>query len=252
MSATPEVSLSIVSHGQGALIVALLDDLARVRWNDGYLFEVIVTLNIPEDEDWLGGVLPFPLKIVRNPVAKGFGANHNAAFEVARGRYFAVVNPDIRLEDFHLSPLLAALQLPNAGVCGPLVTAPNGAIEDSARRFPTVSRLAWRKLARQRHPDYVPAKAPISVDWLAGMFLLFPSSVFRAIRGFDERYFMYMEDVEICRTLSCKGFDVLWVTATKVVHDASRASRRSMGHLRWHISSLLQYLFATPRGPTDV
>jgi len=241
------LSLSIVSHGQGILVSSLLDDLSQLHWNNGLSFEIIITLNIPEDEGWLGKPRPFPLRVLHNKAPRGFGANHNAAFRAASGEFFAVVNPDIRLAGFEIAELVAALEQPNAGVCGPLVKAPNGAIEDSARRFPTFGRLLLRKLLRQRDPDYRPGGETIPVDWLAGMFLLFPSAVYRKIGGFDERYFMYIEDVEISRHLRRYGLQTLWVRKTAVVHDASRASRRNLRHMRWHVTGFLRYFFGRPR-----
>lgn len=247
MSAGIELSLSIVSHGQGALIANLLEDLAQPHWAGGRSFEVILTLNIAEDEGWLRPDFPFPISVLRNAAPKGFGSNHNAAFAEARASLFAVVNPDIRFADFQIADLIDALATRDAGVAGPLVVASDGEVQDSARRFPTFGRLATRKLLRQRQPDYRPGRTIQSVDWLAGMFMLFPSGVYREIGGFDEGYFMYLEDVEVCRRLRSRGRQVLWVGSTAVIHDASRASRRSLRHLRWHISSLIRYFFARPK-----
>lgn len=247
MTTDPAISISVVSHGQGGLIASLLDDLAQPGWNGDWTFEVIVTLNIPEDETWLDRDYPFLVRTLRNAAPKGFGTNHNAAFVQARGRFFAVVNPDIRLGDFRIGALIGALDRPRAGVCGPIVKSPDGAIEDSVRHFPTVGGLLRRTLLRQRRPDYTPRPAVLSVDWIAGMFLLFPSRVFRVIGGFDEHYFMYLEDVEISRNLHRRGLEVLWVGTTTVIHDASRASRRSMRHLSWHVTSLLRYLIVPGR-----
>jgi GT2 family glycosyltransferase len=229
------------------LIANLLRDLAARNWNGGVDFEVIVTLNISEDETWLDQEYLFTIKVVRNDAPKGFGANHNSAFQIAEGSVFMVVNPDIRLEGFQVAPLLAALDQPATGVCGPRVVGPDGALQDSARRFPTVGRLLSRVLLRRRHPDFNDENGTISVDWRAGMFLMFPSDIFREIRGFDDRYFMYMEDVEICQNLWQRGFRVLWVSGTAVTHDARRASGRSVRHLRWHLTSMARYFIQGQR-----
>ena len=247
MIAAPVISLSIVSHGQSNLVAALLSDINSLSWNEKLPFEVIVTLNVPEDESWLEQVFNFPLKIIRNESPKGFGTNHNSAHNASQGQYFAVVNPDIRLFDFQISPLINCLANYGAGVCGPVVYGPEGALQDSARCFPSFGRLLLRKLFRQSSPDYLISSEVQQVDWLAGMFLLFPSDIYRAIRGFDESYFMYMEDVEICRLLQQRGFHVVWVTSVHVVHDAARASRRSRQHMKWHLTSMLRYFFARSR-----
>lgn len=239
MNAEPEVSLSVVSHGQGGLVAALLDDLAKGADTS---FEVILTLNLPEDERFIPRAPPFPLTVLRNSHRKGFGANHNAAFRVARGRHFAVVNPDVRLPKIELQALLGPLHAP-VGLCAPLVRTACGRLEDSARRFPTLWRLFKRVALRQRQPDYVPETPIVDVDWVAGMFMVFDRHAFAHVEGFDERFHMYLEDTDICHRLRQAGYRVLWVTSTEVIHDARRASRRQLQHLRWHITSALRYLF---------
>lgn len=243
----PAISLSVVSHGQGRLVAALLGDLAQPDWHGDYTFEVILTINIAEPENWLPDPVPFPMTIVRNDTARGFGTNHNAAFKIARGAYFAVVNPDIRLEDFRITELIAALSKSDVGACGPLVLAPDGTIEDSARHFPTLPGLLRRRLRGRGGPEYPSTAKTIAVDWLAGMFLLFRSDVFRSIGGFDERFFMYLEDIEIARVLRHRGLGVRWVGTTAVIHDAARASRRSARHLRYHLASAVRYFWAQER-----
>ncbi|WP_084268022.1 glycosyltransferase [Azohydromonas lata] len=235
----PLLSLSIVSHGQGALIASLLADLAGLQEPS---FEVVVTLNLPEDEAPYQGH-PFPVRILRNAAPKGFGANHNAAFAQCRGSFFAVVNPDIRLQARDLQPLLQCFDQARVAAVAPVVLSGQGRVEDSVRRFPTVARLARRVLLRRREPDYRWGEQPIVVDWTAGMFVLFRPDAFKEVGGFDDRrFFMYFEDVDICARLWRKGWRVLLQPQVRVVHDAQRASHRSMRHLRWHLTSALRYL----------
>jgi N-acetylglucosaminyl-diphospho-decaprenol L-rhamnosyltransferase len=96
----------------------------------------------------------------------------------------------------------------------------------------------WQ-LLRRALGDRAPAGA--DYDWLAGMFLLVRSDAFRASGGFDERYFMYSEDAELCLRLQLRGGRIRQVPAARVVHAAQRASRRSWQHFRWHVTSLLRY-----------
>ncbi|HEY4083309.1 MAG TPA: glycosyltransferase [Burkholderiaceae bacterium] len=241
MSSSPSLrlSLSIVSHGQWALVRQLLDDLARLSPPD---IEVILTANIPE-EDYSYPTCPFPIRCIRNTTPKGFGANHNAAFRVARGQYFAVVNPDIRLPTLDLELLLRPLADPSVAAVAPVVLSVAGTVEDSVRCFPTISRLTRRVVLRQRAPDYQWGREPISVDWAAGMFIAFRSEAYQAVGGFDDsRFFMYFEDVDICARLSKKGFRILLQPQVSVIHDARRDSHRSLKHLRWHLTSAVRYL----------
>lgn len=233
-----DITLSIVSHGQGALIESLLIDINK----DKNIYQnVILTINIPECEDFIKEDYAFPLTIIRNTHPKGFGENHNSAFNISNSKYFAVVNPDIRLHGFNLENLLAPLEISDVSACGPIVLSTKGTTEDSARKFPTLASLVRRKLFNSSGPEYSITENVTYVDWLAGMFLVFKSESFRAIGGFDKRYFMYMEDVDICRRLKLAGQNVCLVSSCSVTHDARRASRSNFKHMRWHFSSALIY-----------
>ncbi len=233
------LSISIVSHGSGALIATLLSDLRPLLPPAS---EILVTFNIPEDESFLADFSDLPLSVLRNDAAKGFGANHNQAFAVSRGRCFVIVNPDIRLRESPFEALVDALG-PGIGACAPVVLSPGGSIEDSTRRFPTIPRLMKRVLLKQRHADYLAIGAsPIPIDWSAGMFVAFAREAFESIGGFDIRYFMYMEDADICRRLWRDGWSVMLVPSARVIHDARRASWRDARHRRWHLRSALRFL----------
>lgn len=236
---SPLISVSIVSHGQAALVVPLLDDLDRCSANIG---EVILTSNVPEDIRPAIANRRFPTVLIENEQRKGFGANHNAAFRRARHARFCVLNPDIRLRDNPFPALIDALTTPTVGLVAPLIFNSSGALEDSARRFPTIISLAARTLLRRRKPEYTATESTFSPDWVAGMFMLFRTDVFAAVGGFDESYFLYFEDVDICARLRCLGNDVRVVPEARAVHDAQRRSHRDRQHARWHVASMLRYL----------
>lgn len=232
-------TLSVVSHRQAPLVRLLLSDLERLRSAE---FEVLLTLNVPEDESGLVSH-GFPLRVIRNSRPKGFGANHNAAFAVSRGAYFVVINPDIRLPHLVLDVLRQVVDLDRTGACAPLVFNSRGQLEDSTRRFPTLLRLMRRVVLRDRSPDYEWKGTSQAVDWVAGMFMMFRREAFAHVRGFDDRrFFMYFEDVDICRRLKGAGWAVRGQPAVRVVHDARRASARQLQHLWWHLTSAARYL----------
>lgn len=239
MTSGPLLTLSVVSHGQASLIRNLLADLALLPAQS---LDVVLTINIPEDESAYGAQ-PFPVCLIRNSTPKGFGANHNAAFARCRSPFFAVVNPDIRIRTLDTGTLLEPFDRSDVGATAPIILSTEGRIQDSVRRFPTLWRLARRILLRKRVPDYRWGQDPIEVDWAAGMFVVFRRDAFSAIHGFDEkRYFMYFEDVDICARLWRNGWSVLLQPKVSVFHDAQRASRRSIKHLRWHVTSAVRYL----------
>lgn len=233
------ISISIVSHLQGGLVKALLDDLAACVAPDQ--IEVILTVNAGESLPFAAKDFRFPLRIILNETPKGFGANHNAAARVATGEYFCVTNPDIRLTADPFPALQAGLSDPVVGVAAPLVTGPEGRIEDSARRFPTPMSIACKVFRGRRDPDYAIGQTPIYPDWVAGMFMLWRAEVFRQIGGFDEGFFLYYEDVDACARLHRAGFRVILMPAARVTHHAQRASHRSLRYLRWHLSSMFRF-----------
>jgi GT2 family glycosyltransferase len=237
-SERPEITLSVVSHGQGNLIRNLFEDISR-RIDVSY--EIILTLNIPEDEGFISEFPQLPIQVIRNAKAKGFGANHNAAFLMSTADHFAVVNPDIRADEVVLRPLLKVLSVGGVGACGPAIYSSCGKLEDSARRFPTIGALLKRRLVGTMGPDYVLQDCPSPVDWLGGMFIVFKKEAFAMVGGFDEKYFMYLEDTDICRRLSKLGFRVMLHPGCKLIHEAQRASRKSWRHMRWHLASAVRF-----------
>jgi GT2 family glycosyltransferase len=102
-------------------------------------------------------------------------------------------------------------------------------------------RKAFTKGAK---PDYANDQGAIEVDWVAGMFMLFTAEAYRAVGGFDERYFLYYEDVDICRRLRARGNKIVYEPAVPVIHEARRASRRDPRLMRMHAASALRYLLS--------
>lgn len=235
MPAQP-ITVSVVSHRQNALVNTFLGDLCRLF---GRELAIIVTENVPGEVPLESAACPFELIVNARP--KGFGANHNAAFQHCRTPLFCVANPDIRLSADPFPALARALEEERAGVAGPLVRNPAGSVEDSARRSPSLASLLRKLFGGGTGPEYPIDRGPVAVDWVAGMFMLFRSETYRALGGFDEAYFLYYEDVEICRRLRRLGHKVVYVPAAAVVHDARRASHRDLLLMRRHLTSIARY-----------
>jgi hypothetical protein len=235
------ISVSIVSHRQGALVRDLLADL-DAHGSDA--MEVLLTVNVPEPLPFDPATFRLPLRVLSNRAPKGFGANHNAAFRESRGELFGVLNPDIRLRGDPFGPLAKRLRDPAIGVAAPLVRNPAGGIEDSARRMPTPWSILRKALFGRRGPDYRIGSEDLYPEWVAGMFMLFRHETYAAIGGFDERYFLYYEDVDLCTRLALAGKRIVYCPAVEVVHDAQRESHRDLGYLRVHLASMLRFFGA--------
>ena len=236
------LSISVVSHLQMALISGLMKDIHENCSNLNV--ELILTLNLDEEPVLRQQDYFFPITVIKNHAPKGFGANHNQAFKKARGQFFCVINPDIRFGSDPFVPLLTQLQDAAIGVIAPLVVGITGQLEDSVRRFPTPAIILSKILGRESASDYSMVTRDTEPDWVGGMFMLFPRQVFEQLQGFDERYFLYYEDVDLCGRLHLAGYKVGVCPQAKVVHHAQLSSHRNLKYLRWHVASMLRFFLS--------
>jgi len=246
MRTKEKISISVVSHGQLSMVAKLFSDLDSLNLEQ-YICEVILTKNIPEPVKLK--LNKIPLKVIENKEPKGFGANHNQAYEMSSGAFFCVVNPDVRLEKNVFEPLLQALNSNDrVGIISPYVFSSLGERENNIRYFPTVLTLIKKFMG---YTDlFYPEKsdvAPYSVEWAAGMFLIFKAELYDDIGGFDEGFFLYYEDVDICIRCWKAGWMVYSSPLVDVIHDGQRASHTEFKYLKWHLGSLVRYLFKHSR-----
>jgi N-acetylglucosaminyl-diphospho-decaprenol L-rhamnosyltransferase len=236
----PALAISVVSHHQGEMVRLLLEDIQQ--YCPAQELEVILTLNIPENLPFQADDYSFPITMISNRTPMGFGTNHNQAFARTSGDWYAVLNPDLRFTEDPFPGLKATLEADNHfGVVAPRVVDTRQATADNARRFPTPTRILKRMVLRNPTTDYSLGNSPRVVDWLAGLFLLFPRRVFMAANGFDERYFLYFEDVELCARLNLQGYRAVLNPTITVIHLAQRRSHRRLSYLAWHLGGMLRF-----------
>ncbi|MBB5018083.1 hypothetical protein HNQ59_001368 [Chitinivorax tropicus] len=206
---------------------------------------VIVTLNVPETL-----ALPDDARVllIQNESPKGFGANHNAAFRHIendpRLHFFCPINPDVHLSGNPFPTLLATMDSLGAGLGVPLVLSGKGQMEDSLRRFPT----PWMLLSKAvGGPDgryhAQPGQAAFFPEWAAGMFMLFKNDTFARLKGFDEAFFLYYEDVDICVRAWKQKIRIVACPKVSIIHEAQRDSRRKFRYLYWHITSMMRFFY---------
>lgn len=226
------ITVSIVSHRQGSLIEPLLKDLQK--FSNGRISKVIIIQNLPEDSAYtssgskVGGEPVIPIVVHQNAHPLGFAANHNLAFEYCHTRYFAVLNPDLRLIDDPFISLKSACMQPRVKLVCPRLLNADMTVQDSARDLITPFSLFRRVMFRRRESK---------VEWLSGAFMFFDAQTFYELDGFDDRFRLYCEDTDICLRLRLKGYRFEQLVKTCVLHPAQRATRASVQHLIWHLSS---------------
>ena len=225
--------LSIVSHGQTNLVNLFLRSLSSNTSYNKYKNDIliVITHNIPEEKVDNKGIVNY--KEIWNLRRRGFSANHNRSFEISPSEYFLVINPDILITpdfsfDFIINSIVSNDQI---AVFSPLIINENAEQEDYRRADITLVNLIKRKLGLQEK-DF---------DWFAGMFLCFRSSAFYELGGFDERFFMYVEDCDICMRAVKNGLKLATDENVVVEHIARRESRRNIRHMQWHVMSILRY-----------
>ena len=232
------ITLSVVSHQQQHLVKILLEDLKTYACKS---IKVILTVNLTEVLTFNTSDYPFPISIIYNQNPKGFGANHNQAFKLCDTSYFCVINPDIRLLSNPFNVLITELSQHSAALIAPLVLSPEMQVEDSVRKFPTPFIVLKKLFSKKITADYAVNKVLINPDWVAGMFMLFKAEKYQLIRGFDERYFLYYEDVDICKTLHKVGESIVFSPNASIIHAARRSSHKKIRYLFLHINSMLRF-----------
>lgn len=241
-------TISIISHRHGDRVLPTLVSLAEQMGRRDY--RVVLTINAPENIDYLQrapNALRRRLTVVHGSHQRSFAENHNRALLGCHSRFALALDPELTFKGQVLNALEATLALPRWGLGAPRAYTEDGMMDDNARRMVTPRRLLQRYLTHRGGIDYdTPAtETTIAVDWVAGLFMAFRSEVFQAVRGFDTRYRLYCEDVDLCLRVRQAGYDIALLTGERVIHPAGRRSLRELRHFRWHSHSLLR-LWTSP------
>lgn len=184
---------------------------------------------------------------------KGFGANNNEVFAYAKQQLnaskkdlFLVMNPDVTIEKNTVNALITSAINDNSGISTiNLYLNKEMTIYDSSiRLFPLLLNPVKTLLGMKRTDHYDKSKInnPIHIDWAAGSFLLFTFSVYEQLHGFDEKYFMYFEDADICRRAYKKGIRVIYYPNYRAVHEAQLTNRKIISKsFIYYLSSNIRY-----------
>ena len=233
-----DVTISIVSGGDADLLAACLASIPRAARD--------ITVQIVVVDNRAGGALDRltaaqgEVVWIRNTRMQGFGENHNRALlGEADGRYLFVLNDDTELDPECLDRLVRFLdQNPTVGCAGPRLRYPDGRIQPSAFHFPTPARVALGAVTLQR-AGWVESggEAIRSVDWVHGAAMMIRASAFRELGGFDQDFYMYCEDVDLCRRLRDSGYQIAFFPPAGVTHHEYGSSsgvqeRRIYQHAR--------------------
>jgi N-acetylglucosaminyl-diphospho-decaprenol L-rhamnosyltransferase len=185
------------------------------------------------------------LVLIRNDENVGFAAACNLGARLGEAPYVLFLNPDTLLSPDALRSVLAFIDGPNGtsyGICGASILQPDGTPGLSASRFPTLANVVTSTLRLERvlpwgaprHMSAAELQTSRPVDQVIGAFFLVRRSLFDRLEGFDERYFLYYEEVDFCRRAALLGAEAFFLSEAKVHHIGNVSAKRSGGRALLH------------------
>lgn len=190
---------------------------------------------------------------------RGYGAGNNYAAKYARGEYLLIINPDNELEPAGLDRMVQILRADSSiGILAPRLQFPDGSIRDSARAFPSLLDVCIKRTVLQhffpaRMRRYLQTDVPDlplrDTDWVVGACLFFRRDFFNQLGEFDERFFLFFEDMDLCRRCRLTNRRVVYASSIVAQDRKQRLSGGGFFSLllrktgRIHIASAIKYFW---------
>ena len=228
------VAAVVVSHGHARELERCLPALRS------QVDELVVIANVP-------GSVPAGVDAVHNERPRGYAANVNLGASLTTAEVVIAANPDTIAEPGAVAALCEQMERRSrCGIAGPRMLNPDGSLQASRRRFPTVTgtivrRTPLRLVVPQRrhfHLDDAPPAEPVEADWMLGAFLLLRRTMLEELGGFDEGFRLYGEDIDLAYRAMRAGWERWYVPAAVVRHehqavtDRRWLTRRTLWHWR--------------------
>lgn len=203
----------------------------------------------------------FPqVKFIESPINKGYAGGNNLGLRQAIGKYCLILNPDVSIINNSIEILYNFMEKnPTVGLVGPKLINPDGSFQASCRTFPTPKIIIYRRtpLGKLPGPKQILREHLMldwdhnqnrPVDWMIGACFFVRSSVLEKVGLLDERFFLYLEDVDWCRQFWSAGYPVYYLAEAEMIHYHQRLSAENPGlgglfsyATRIHIASAIKY-----------
>jgi len=200
------------------------------------------------------------IRLIHSGTNLGYGGAANLGVRDASEDWIVIANPDVRFEPGAIDALLeTASRWPRAGVLGPQILTPDGRVYPSARELPSLARGIGHAIfgwwwptnpwtAGYRREREAPRER--IAGWLSGACLFVRREAFQSIGGFDESFFMYFEDTDLCERLAVAGWDVVYAPSAVVEHHGAHSTSRNLALMsKAHHDSAYRYLSRHYPGP---
>ena len=245
ISRHPSVCLSIVHYNAPDLLRACLESFSR--FPPSLPYRIVVADNSASFLSIRDLVAGFPrTTLVEMPQNLGFSAANNRAVKGAEEQYLFFLNPDTEIQEGTIESLVERLETdPETGAVGPMNVGLSGEVQFSCRTFPGYSTLLAHRYSmltrlfpnNRISSEYLQTtwdhEQPREVDWVSGAALMIRRSDFESLGGFDEAFFLYAEDVDLCYRLHLLGRRIIYEPRAKVRHFVGGSSSRNRFRALW-------------------
>lgn len=256
MGIKPLLSVVIVTYNSADVISNTLESI--FKYFVTFEYEIIIIDNNSSDNisEIICKFNTNRIKLIKNKYNVGFAKANNTALEICTGDYILILNPDIIITSkTNLSFLINELNKDNnIGVVAPKLLYENGELQESARNFPNPLLLLIRGSGLERffkkfkfYKNYlyldIKNDSSVIVEWVIGAFILIKSNKLQQINYFDEKYFMYYEDADLCLRLLKNDYKTLYVSKCEAIHKYQRESAKKIfSKLKYyHIKSIIRF-----------
>ncbi len=247
----PDLSIIIVNWNVRELLRACLQSLERTRASLPLQTIVVDSASSDGSVAMLHDEFSF-VQVIECETNVGFSRGNNLGMAQARGEFFLLLNPDTEMVGEALQTMWGYLQAhPEVGVVGPQLLNPDGSAQPSRRRFPTLlTALLESTILQQWFPhNRVLAKYYLcdqradvtqEVDWLSGACLMLRREVLAQVGGFDEKFFMYSEELDWQKRIKDAGWQIVYLPSAQVLHHEGKSSEQvvPLRHIRFQASKI--------------
>jgi GT2 family glycosyltransferase len=234
-----DLSIIIVNYNVKEFLQNLLHSINKAAQNISH--EVIIVDNGSDDGSVELIQQNFPeVKLIINKENLGFGRANNIAMKQAEGEYFLLLNPDTLLSEDTLQEMMSFLNnRPDAGIAGCKILNPDGTLQLACRRsfpgpwtsFCKVMGLSnlfpGSKIFAKYNLTYLDENQTYEVDAVSGSFMMMKREAYEKTGGFDQDFFMYGEDLDLCYRIQKEGYEVFYVHSAQIIHYKGESTKRS-------------------------
>lgn len=243
------VTASIVNYNDFDNTCNAVDSLLKYIKEPSFRLFVVDNSTTGDSAEKLKNLFP-EIEVIRAEKNRGFGAGHNLILPALDSEYHAVINPDILVEGDVIGELCSFFDRnPDIGIACPATYFPDGRLQLLPKRNPKLiyllsNRLPFRWCKKYREyyiMDGEDLSKVTDVEFITGCFMFMRTGLFRQVGGFDERYFLYLEDADLTREIRAFARAVYYPFA-RVTHNWGRKSAKSLKFFIIHVLSILKYM----------